>query len=226
VRTSKRVAVIIPAYNEEQRIGDVLRAVTAAKLPSEIIVVSDASRDRTAQVSRGFSGVRVIELPFNRGKAGAMWEGTHATDAEIIAFVDADLVGLRANHIDQIIRPLLDNRCDMCIGVFRGGKFWSDTAQRISPYISGQRALRREIIEGIPFLLELRMGVEVTINTYAKRAKARVMRVVLRGVSNPTKERKMGIVKGVAARTKMYAEIGRAMVRMHRKTRKKPFGKR
>jgi glycosyltransferase involved in cell wall biosynthesis len=221
---SKQVAVIIPAFNEEARIANVLRAVTRAKLPHEIIVVSDASQDRTATVARGFPGVRVLELPFNTGKGGAMAAGARATDAQVIAFVDADLSGLRPDHVDLIIRPLLDSRCDMCIGVFRGGKFWSDTAQRISPYISGQRAMSRQLFEKIPFLADLRMGVEVTINTYAKRNKAKVSRVVLRGVSNTYKEQKLGLMKGAAARAKMYAEIGRAMVKMRR--RQKPRRKR
>ncbi len=227
---SEKVAVIIPAYNEEQRIGNVLRAVTRARLPQEIIVVSDASQDRTAMVARGYPGVRVLELPFNSGKGGAMVAGAKATEAEVLAFVDADLSGLRPDHVDGIIRPLLERRCDMCIGVFRGGKFWSDTAQRISPYISGQRALKRGLFEKIPVLSEMRMGVEVTINTYAKRNKAKVTRVVLRGVSNTYKERKLGLMKGAAARARMYAEIGRAIVRMRRKQkpkRRKPlFAKR
>jgi len=217
---SERVAIIIPAYNEEPRIGTVLKAVTRAKLAHEVIVVSDASQDRTAQVARSHEGVRVLELPFNTGKGGAMAAGAAATDAAILVFVDADLTGLKPEHVDQIVRPLLDDRCDMCIGIFRGGKFWSDTAQRISPYISGQRAMRRELFDSIPFLSEIRMGVEVTINTYAKRARARVMRTVLRGVSNTYKERKLGLVRGVAARTKMYAEIVRAMSRLNRKERK------
>lgn len=214
----RSVAVVIPAYNEEQRIGHVLEAVTKARLPGEVIVVSDASQDRTAHVARSY-GVRVIELPFNAGKGGAMSAGAKATDAEVLTFVDADLIGLRPEHVDGIIRPLLENRCDMCIGVFRGGKFWSDTAQKVSPYISGQRAMSRVLFESIPFMGELRMGVEVTINTYAKRRNAKVLRVVLRGVSNTHKERKMGLVKGLGARGKMYAEIVRAMGRMHRKQR-------
>lgn len=209
--------MIIPAYNEEHRIGTVLRAVKAAKLVDEIIVVSDASTDRTAQVAREIGGCQVLELAFNSGKGGAMFAGARATQAEIIAFVDADLEGLRGDHVDRIVKPLLSNSCDMCIGIFRGGKFWSDTAQRISPYISGQRAMKRSILDAIPFIGEMRMGVEVTINTYAKRARARVMRVVLHGVSNTFKESKMGLVKGVRARGKMYAEIGRALVRLRRK---------
>lgn len=209
--------MIIPAYNEELRIGTVLRAVKAAKLVDEIIVVSDASTDRTAQVAREIGGCEVIELAFNSGKGGAMFAGANATKAEIIAFVDADLEGLKGDHLDRIIKPILTDACDMCIGIFRGGKFWSDTAQRISPYISGQRAMKRWILESIPFIGEMRMGVEVTINTYAKRSKARVIRVVLHGVSNTFKESKMGLVKGVRARGKMYAEIGRALVRLRRK---------
>ena len=214
-----RVAIIIPAYNEEPRIGNVLRAATRTRLGHEVIVVSDASQDRTAQVARAYEGVRVIELPFNTGKGGAMAAGAAATEATILVFVDADLTGLKPEHIDQIVRPLLDNRSDMCIGIFRGGKFWSDTAQRISPYISGQRAMRRELFDSIPFLSEIRMGVEVTINTYAKRSKARITRTVLRGVSNTHKERKLGLVKGVKARTKMYAEIALAIRKMNRKDR-------
>lgn len=217
---SVRVAIIIPAYNEEPRIGNVLRAATKCKFAEEVIVVSDASQDRTAAVARAHEGVRVLELPFNTGKGGAMAAGAAATSAEVLVFVDADLAGLRPEHIDQIVKPLLENRADMCIGIFRGGKFWSDAAQRVSPYISGQRAMRRELFDSIPFLSEIRMGVEVTINTYAKRSRARVIRTVLRGVSNTHKERKLGLVKGVAARTKMYAEIVRAMQRMNR--RKKP----
>ena len=86
----------------------------------------------------------MIELKRNVGKGGAMIAGVKATKADIVCFVDADLAGLTGAHIDAIIKPVLEGRCDMCIGVFRGGEYWSDMAQKISPYISGQRAMRRE----------------------------------------------------------------------------------
>lgn len=214
-----KTAVIIPAFNEEDRIAAVLDVVLRAKLADEIIVVSDGSTDATCEVARRFSGLRVLELPMNMGKGGAMCAGAAITDAEVVAFVDADLIGLRPEHLDQILAPVLVNACEMCIGVFRGGKFWSDTAQRISPYISGQRAMKRSLFVSIPYLAEIRMGVEVAINTFAKRQRARVLRVVLRGVSNTHKERKLGFVQGTRERAKMYAEIGRAIVRTHRKRR-------
>lgn len=220
-----KVAVVIPARDEASRIGAVLKAVLRARLIDEVIVVDDASGDNTAEVAGKFEGVKVVRFATNLGKAGAMEAGVGSTEAEIIAFIDADLVGLAPEHVDAIVRPLLLDQCDMCIGVFRGGKFWSDTAQRITPLISGQRAIRREIIYAIPFFSECRMGAEVLLNMAAKRSKARVMRVILRGVSNSFKERKFGLVKGTAARYQMYKEITQAMVR-HRAKPKPPREKR
>jgi glycosyltransferase involved in cell wall biosynthesis len=216
-----KVAVVIPAHDEAARIEAVLRAVLRARLVDEIIVVDDGSTDGTSEVVKRFEGVRLVKFSANLGKAGAMQAGVGATEAEIIAFLDADLVGLTPDHVDLIVRPLLLDQCDMCIGVFRGGKFWSDTAQRITPLISGQRAIRREIIYAFPFFQECRMGAEVLLNMAAKRSKARVMRVILRGVSNSFKERKFGLVKGTAARYQMYKEITQAMVR-YRSKRKPP----
>ena len=166
-----KVAVIIPAYNEAERITPVLEAVKKAELVNEVIVVSDGSKDATVKVAKNFPDIKVIELLYNKGKGAALCAGVKATDADILAFVDADLVGLKPEHVDQIILPLIDGTATMCIGIFRGGKFWSNTAQRISPYISGQRALKRSLFESIPYLEELRMGVEVAINTWAKRLK-------------------------------------------------------
>jgi glycosyltransferase involved in cell wall biosynthesis len=220
----RTVAVIIPAKDEEQRISNVLKAATSSRLATEIIVVSDGSTDRTVEVASKFPKVSVHKLPYNMGKGAAMAFGVSKTKAEIVAFVDADLMGLRAEHIDQILQPVLANQCEVCIGVFRGGKFWSDTAQKFAPYISGQRAMKRYIFDGIPYLSELRFGAEYALNHQAKRVKARVLRVALRGVSNCHKEKKMGISKGISARYKMYQEITQAMIKT-RKRRKPPRGR-
>lgn len=213
---SPKVALIIPAYNEEGRIARVLHAAKASKLTGEVIVVSDGSQDRTAEVAEA-QGVRVVRLHKNLGKGGAMAAGVHSTSAPIIAFIDADLEGLRAQHIDDIIRPTLDNRCDMSVGIFRGGRVWSDGAQWITPSLSGQRAMRRELFEGVPHIADVRMGVEVALNDAAKRRKARITRVILHGVSNCYKETKLGFVKGVQARGRMWVEITNAKVKNRRR---------
>lgn len=213
--------MIIPAYNEANRIGRVLDVVHLCKWVDDIIVVSDGSRDQTSIVANAYPRVKVVDLPYNMGKGAAMCHGVSATKAEVLMFVDADLVGLQPDHLERILLPVLASQADMCIGVFRGGRFLSDTAQRISPYISGQRAMKRELFERIPYLSEMRLGVEIAINTWAKRLKSKVVRVALKGVSNTFKEQKMGIVKGATARARMYAEIGRAFVRLHRKNKRK-----
>ena len=119
-------------------------------------------------------------------------------------------------HVDALINPVL-NGADMAIGIFRKGKFWSDAAQVISPYISGQRALKRDLIEQIPWLDEVRMGVEIATHRMARRRRMKIKRVVLDGVTHTAKEKKFGFVKGTAQRAKMYAEIGKAMVRSQKR---------
>ena len=208
----REVAVVVPAKDEASRIGGVLQAVLEAKLPTEVIVVSDGSQDRTADAARAFSGVSVVEMKTNRGKAAAMQAGVRASKAPIVLFVDADLEGLRGHHIDQIILPLLTGECEMCVGVFRGGQKWSDAAMKVSPALSGQRAMRRELFESVVNVEDLGMGIEVALNKAARRRRARIVRVVLRGVSNAHKEKKLGPMKGLAARVKMYMEVGEAMV--------------
>ena len=211
------VAIVIPAYNEEMRIASVLRAAVNCRLADEIIVVSDASEDRTADIARSFRGVKVLELPYNSGKGGAMSAGARATRADVLTFIDADLVGLRSDHIDAIILPVVKGQADMCIGVFRGGKFWSDAAQKISPYISGQRAMKRRLFDRVPHVAETGLGIEVAINFYAKRYRARILRVVLRGVSNTFKERKLGFVRGAKARVQMWNEMVHAAVKVRKR---------
>lgn len=222
------VALIIPAYNEEHRIGRVIRAALATEWVDEVIVVSDGSTDGTVQVAQSIPGISVLDLRDNLGKGGAMAAGARMTQAPVLAFLDADLEGLEPSHIDEYIAPVAIDFCDMCVGIFKGGKVLSDTAQFISPFLSGQRAMRRELFEAVPFIQELRMGVEVAINHTARKRHARIARVVLRGVSNVHKEEKYGFVKGMAERTRMYGEIAEAMVRSRvqsrNRVRKKEYG--
>lgn len=88
------ISVVIPAYNEELAIGDDLRtvqsALAGAGLDYEIIVVDDASTDRTAEIVRGFPDVRLISHPYNRGEGAARTTGLRACRGDIFVTTDAD----------------------------------------------------------------------------------------------------------------------------------------
>ena len=191
----------------------------ASSYAHEIIVVNDGSADNTAEVVKGIEGVHLVDLVKNVGKGGAMVAGVSSTLAPIIAFVDADLEGIEPGHIDSIVLPLIRGECDMCVGVFRGGKIGSNAAMAVTPFLSGQRAMKRELFESIPYIGELRYGVEVAITEAVRKKRSKVKRVILRGVSNCFKEEKLGLVKGLQARTKMYRDIREAMVRTRKKKR-------
>ncbi len=210
------VSCIIPAYNEETRIAAVLRAVCACDLVEEIIVVNDGSRDRTSEVARVFPKVVVLDLAFNVGKGGAIAAGLENASGEVLLLLDADLVGLEGKHVEALLKPVLEG-IDMTLGLFKKGRLWSDAAQAITPAISGQRALRRCILDAVPNLIACRMGVEIAIHQAAKDLRCSIKKVDLDGVTHTPKEVKFGLVRGATARAKMYAEIGRTIVRSRKK---------
>ena len=102
----ERVAAVIPAYNEAERIGDVLSAVCAVDEIAEVIVVSDGSTDDTADVARKVGPkVKVLELASNQGKGAALLAGVQTTTAGVLVLLDADLVGLQPEHVESLLQP-------------------------------------------------------------------------------------------------------------------------
>ena len=207
-----RATAVIPAVNEGERIGRVLEAVAGAKLVGEVIVVDDGSVDDTAKVAASADGARVVRLPRNRGKGAAMWEGARRAGNGVLVFLDADLVGLRREHVDDLVRPVLEGEVDMAVGQFRGGNRWVTLWQRLVPAISGQRALRASDFLALSGAARMRFGIEVALTRYAARRGLRTRRVYLPGMSHVMKERKCGLVRGLGARAVMYSQMGRWLV--------------
>jgi glycosyltransferase involved in cell wall biosynthesis len=87
-------SVVIPAYNEEPRIGRTLRSYAAHLRDTEIIVVLNGCTDRSAEVARAaaadHSCIRVIEIRERAGKGGALARGLALACGDVIAFTDAD----------------------------------------------------------------------------------------------------------------------------------------
>lgn len=200
------VTAIIPAYNEEQTIAGVVQCVVSVGKVKKIIVVSDGSTDNTAEIARK-CGADVIELSENVGKGGAIKAGVNECGTEIILFLDADLVGLTEQHVTDLVDPVIKNEADMTIGIFKNGRMVTDLAQKVTPYLSGQRAIKKSIIDKIPNIDITRYGVEVALTKYVEKFSIRVKEVDLPDMTHVTKEEKLGLLKGVQARLKMYWDI-------------------
>ncbi|HEY3413457.1 MAG TPA: glycosyltransferase family 2 protein [Armatimonadota bacterium] len=202
-----RVAAIIPAYNEETRITRVLEAVTSSSAISEIWVVDDGSGDRTYQEASAVPGVKALRLRENLGKGAAMMAGALQTNVDALLFLDADLSGLTPNHIADLVEPVVSGRADMTVGVFRGGRFLTDLAQKLAPHISGQRCMLRSSFLEASHVSELRYGVEMALYRHAQVQQLRIESVTLLGVTHPMKEEKIGYIRGTIARIHMYVEV-------------------
>jgi glycosyltransferase involved in cell wall biosynthesis len=200
------VTAIIPAYNEEQTIANVVCCVKNVDKIQKIIVVSDGSTDRTADIARE-CGVDVIELQENVGKGGAIKAGINECGTEVILFLDADLIGLTEKHVLDLISPVINNESDMTVGIFKNGRMVTDLAQKVTPYLSGQRAIKKSIIDKISNIDITRYGVEVAVTKYVEKTSVRVQEVDLPDMTHLTKEEKLGLIKGVQARLKMYWDI-------------------
>lgn len=200
-------AAIIPAYNEAKTIGSVIDVLVRCSLVEQVIVVSDGSTDCTVQIALDYDNVEVIELLENRGKGGAIKAGMDHTDAGMLLFLDADLIGLTESHVIDLLKPVLDGEAAMTIGLFEKGRVATDIAQKMAPFLSGQRALKRELLESISDFDLSRFGAEVALHRYVEGHNIPVTQINLPDLSHVMKEEKLGFWKGISARGKMYWEI-------------------
>lgn len=210
---NERVAAIIPAFNEAENIAAVLSVLQRVPEVDEVIVVNDGSCDDTSLVARAM-GVRVIDLPENRGKGAAMKVGAELAAADVLLFLDADLIGLTVRHVQELLGPVLAGDHDATVGIFDGGRPTTDWAQALAPFLSGQRVFRRDLLQGVESFNAAGYGVELQIHRQLKRMGKAPREVILKDVSQVMKEEKLGLVKGLAARMRMYWEIIREIPRI------------
>jgi len=207
---SKRdtVVAIVPAYNEGERIGVVIDVLTQTKLIDEIIVIDDASEDNTSEEVCRFSKVTLLKNEENQGKAESMQKGVDYTNASVIFFCDADLVGLTPEIVGEIIQPILEERVDMFIGVRNNVMQKSFTPFAIN---SGERALRREVWESLPRRFKHRYRIEAGLN-YAVRNSKRGYDYKIFDYYQTLKEKKYGFFRGTILRWWMHFDVGFAYI--------------
>jgi glycosyltransferase involved in cell wall biosynthesis len=111
-----KISIVIPAYNVEPSIGQVLEGLRAWRDRAEIIVIDDCSTDHTAEIAER-AGVRVIRHRHNKGYGGGLKTGIRAASGEIVVMMDAD-----GEHDAAQLSCLLDNFGDNDMVVGARGK--------------------------------------------------------------------------------------------------------
>ena len=137
------VTVIVPAYNEERAIVDVLErlveVMAASELTHEIIVVDDGSQDQTAALARQVCCTQIIEHPANRGYGAALKTGLRHARYEMVCITDAD--GTYPNErIPELVRVLDREQYDMVVGARVGDNVSIPLLRRPAKWVVGRLA--------------------------------------------------------------------------------------
>jgi glycosyltransferase involved in cell wall biosynthesis len=188
-RQLKRVSVLIPAHNEEDNIFDTVIAAFALPGVTRVVVVDDASTDRTSEMAEK-AGAMVKLLNINAGKGAAMNAGAPLLDGDIVLLLDGDL-GASAIGAAPLLEPVISEEADMTVAVFprsgkkggfglvkglaRGGIRYYTGLEMTAP-LSGQRGMSRKAFESVlPFAEGY--GVEVALTVKAAAGGFRVREI-------------------------------------------------
>ncbi|MBI2804619.1 MAG: glycosyltransferase family 2 protein [Planctomycetes bacterium] len=115
------VAFLLPVHNEEQnlarRLDELTRLIELARVSGEVIVITDGSTDRSAEIARSYAdrGVRVLELLEKQGKAAALSAGAALAQSDLLIFADA-----RQRWADDALTRLIENFADPTVGAVSG----------------------------------------------------------------------------------------------------------
>lgn len=113
-----KVSIIIPAYNEEKTIKQIVDLVKKADIRNhskEIIIIDDGSKDNTFAVAKTIKDIKLLKHPVNRGKGAAIRTGIEGATGDIILIQDADLE-YDPNDYYNLIKPIIDGRAKVVYG--------------------------------------------------------------------------------------------------------------
>jgi glycosyltransferase involved in cell wall biosynthesis len=191
------LSVVVPCFNEEQTLQEILDRVFESPLVGEVIAVDDASTDGTLTVLRGYRDerLRVLTQPYNQGKGAALRRGFAEATLPYVIVQDADLEYDPAEY-PKVLAPLLADEADVVYGSrFSGGEarrilyFWHTLGNRALTLASNMatnlnlsdmetcyKAFRREIIQGIE-IEEDRFGFEPEVTAKIAALGCRIFEV-------------------------------------------------
>jgi glycosyltransferase involved in cell wall biosynthesis len=197
VQSDGVLSVVMPCFNEEQTVKEILDRVLDSPLVGEVIAIDDASTDDTLAILTAYDDdrLRVLAQPINQGKGAALRRGFAETTRPFVIVQDADLEYDPAEY-PRVLGPLLAGEADVVYGSrFSGGDarrilyFWHTLGNRLLTLASNMatnlnlsdmetcyKAFRREVIQGIE-IEEDRFGFEPEITAKVAAMRCRVYEV-------------------------------------------------
>ncbi len=216
------LAVIIPVYNEENTVREIVRCVRRQKCVQEIIIVDDCSRDKTWLVLQELAAedpsIRLGRHTVNQGKGAALRTGFRMVSAPIAIIQDADLE-YDPEDYDHLTRPILQGKADVVFGSrFLGSGahrvlyFWHSMGNRFLTTLSnmftnlnltdmecGYKLFRKEILDRIT-IEENRFGFEPEITAKIAAMNVRIFEIPISYYGRTYSEgKKIGWKDGVSA---------------------------
>ena len=195
------LSVVVPVYNEQNTIAEVLALVLAQPPVKELIVVDDASCDQTWEALQKAAGadarVRLFRHERNQGKGAALRTGFAQTTAEFVLVQDADLE-YDPTEYHLLLRPILSGKADVVFGSrFLGSGshrvlyFWHAMGNKLLTLFSNMatnlnlsdvytcyKLFRRELLQTIS-IKEDRFGFEAEITAKVSRLNLRIFEVAI-----------------------------------------------
>lgn len=208
----KRLSIVVPVYNEEQFLEDVIRKVITQPLPAglekELILVNDASVDQSWEVMQALpakfpqAAFQLLNKPVNEGKGAALRDGFASVTGDLVIIQDADLEYDPTDY-PKLLRPILDGKADVVYGSRFIGEphrvlyFWHQLANSLLTTFSNMltnlnltdmevcyKVFRREVVDRIS-IKSPRFGVEpeITAKVARMRLNGKRLRVYETGIS-------------------------------------------
>jgi glycosyltransferase involved in cell wall biosynthesis len=207
----QKVSCVIPAYNEGSRIEKILELVRKHPTINELIVVDDCSEDDTSDIVRKFKDIKLVSHNVNKGKSQAVATGILNAGGDFIVLLDADLIGLTAQNITDLISPVLSGEADISMSLRKNAPpYYRKIGIDI---VSGERVFSKIFLEGhLEEIKKLpRFGLESFMNRLIIRNNLRIKVVFWPNVESPWKYKKVGFWRGIWGEIKMNLDILRTI---------------